>query len=205
MYDYLNKKDTSRKLKEKAENIIKQVQHIIKYYFTFSFRLIGSGLHNMITHDERNHIDLDYNLFIQKDKQDLVSNPQRIRELFREAFIKASGDDVITINKKNVIYLQFRKKIDGYTTSIDIAILCEVDDGYLYKIHYDPNNNKYIWNKIKESHDRQLRIIDIKNKRLWNALRNEYIYLKNSKDNKNEDSYILFLRAINNITMGYIN
>lgn len=199
MYIFLTKRNTTKKLREKAEHIIKQAQISVKEYFTFSFSLIGSGSNLMITYDESNHIDLDYNLIIQKDKKDLLRNPKEIRTIFSNAFKKACGNDVTIDNKKNVFTCCFKKTIDGFKTSLDVAVMVEIDDGYLYKIYYDHNNDSYIWNKVKGSKDVQQKIYQLRHSGRWGSVRKEYLDLKNDKRYKNEDSYLILLNAINNV------
>lgn len=200
-YKYLDKKETSKKLKEKCENLIKEVQKSIRDFFTFTFKIIGSGSNNMITYDESNCIDVDYNLIIQNDKMDLLSNPQRVRDIFIQAFKNASGEDIKIKNKKNAICCKFQKKIDKYQTSMDVAIMVELDNGYLYKIYQDKNTSHFIWNMLKDSKERHKRIFLLKHYGLWNEVRKHYLLLKNDKMSHDIESYILLLRAINDIYM----
>lgn len=53
-------------------SIIHNVQRLLKDYFTFDIRLIGSGEKRLVTQNENECFDLDYNLIIQRDKQDLI-------------------------------------------------------------------------------------------------------------------------------------
>lgn len=84
MYDFVKNKQELKELKEACESIIKNVQNsFLRDYFTFQFHLIGSGMNNLITQNgETGEYDLDYNFILQKDKQNLFSNPKKIKELY---------------------------------------------------------------------------------------------------------------------------
>ena len=66
MYRFANQQDV-KELAKWCEEIIKEVQIEVKEYFTFSFNLIGSGGKKLVTQNEDESFDLDYNLILQKD------------------------------------------------------------------------------------------------------------------------------------------
>ena len=88
MYSFVEDKRELKEIREVCEQIIKSIQSSwLKEYFTFQFTLIGSGGVKLVTRNGSDgEYDLDYNLIIQKDKQNLFSNPKRIKEIFIEAF-----------------------------------------------------------------------------------------------------------------------
>lgn len=88
MYHYIEDKEIRSELRVACEEIIFNVQKsFLRDYFTFEFKLIGSGESRLITQNGDNgEFDLDYNFILQKDKKGLVSDPRRIKELFIEAF-----------------------------------------------------------------------------------------------------------------------
>ena len=50
-------------------------------------------MNNLITQNgETGEYDLDYNFILQKDKQNLFSNPKKIKELFIKAFNEVNPD-----------------------------------------------------------------------------------------------------------------
>ena len=48
-YTYLEKQEINKELREKCENILLELQKEVKEYFTFDFKLIGSGEKRLIT------------------------------------------------------------------------------------------------------------------------------------------------------------
>lgn len=85
MYRFANQQDV-KELAKWCEEIIKEVQIEVKEYFTFSFNLIGSGGKKLVTQNEDESFDLDYNLILQKDKQGLIDYPKKIKDIIRGAF-----------------------------------------------------------------------------------------------------------------------
>lgn len=60
----------------------------------------------MVTQNAEEAFDLDYNLILQKDKQGLIDNPQRIKDIFRGAFDRVldfnQGIDSGLVNDSNM-------------------------------------------------------------------------------------------------------
>ena len=200
MYNYVSKK-AIRDIREYCEEIIKKIQKSqLKEFFTFSFYLIGSGKTNLITiNGDNGAYDLDYNLILQKDKEDLFSKPQKIKELFSKEFDKErSNFNIKKIeNSSSVITLKFKDK----KVNVDIAILRKNNNGNYSKIIYDKNNNRYIWNEIKCSKNYQDNINLIKQQMCWNEVRDRYLFKKNSylRQNKNISSFSILLETINEV------
>ena len=200
MYKYVSKKEI-RDIREYCEEITKKIQKSqLKDFFTFSFYLIGSGKTNLITIDGDNGTyDLDYNLILQKDKADLFSKPQKIKELFSKEFDKERNNFNIKKieNSSSVITLKFKDK----KANVDIAILRKNNNGNYSKIIYDKNKNRYIWNEIKCSKNYQDNINLIRQQMCWNEVRDRYLFKKNSylRQNKNISSFSILLETINEV------
>ena len=200
MYKYVSKKEI-RYIREYCEEIIKKIQKSkLKDFLTFSFYLIGSGKTNLITiNGDNGTYDLDYNLILQKDKADLFSKPQKIKELFSKEFDKERNNFNIKKieNSSSVITLKFKDK----KANVDIAILRKNNNGNYSKIIYDKNKNRYIWNEIKCSKNYQDNINLIKQQMCWNEVRDRYLFKKNSylRQNKNISSFSILLETINEV------
>ena len=200
MYKYVSKKEI-RYIREYCEEIIKKIQKSqLKDFLTFSFYLIGSGKTNLITiNGDNGTYDLDYNLILQKDKADLFSKPQKIKELFSKEFDKERNNFNIKKieNSSSVITLKFKDK----KANVDIAILRKNNNGNYSKIIYDKNKNRYIWNEIKCSKNYQDNINLIIQQMCWNEVRDRYLFKKNSylRQNKNISSFSILLETINEV------
>ena len=134
MYEYIQDKQLRGELRERCESVILIVQKLIRGYFTFSYKLIGSGDNRLMMVNGKNKaIDLDYNLVIQRDKKQLVDNPKQIKQLFMSAFKQACGNKTKVSDSTKVITCKFGN-IGIYSFSLDIAIFIECNDGYIYKL-----------------------------------------------------------------------
>ena len=69
-YQFATKKDVQAANKW-CRSVLIDVQNLVRDWFTFDFRLIGSGGKHLVTYNEGQPFDLDYNIIIQKDKHSL--------------------------------------------------------------------------------------------------------------------------------------
>ena len=204
MFEYVNDKQKLKDLKKACETIIKSVQQSwLKDYFTFKFNLIGSGSNNLITQNgENGEFDLDYNFILQKDKQGLVNNPKRIKELFIKAFNEANpqlgfkpAENSTSVITSKLVY---EKRL---YFSFDVAIMCEGNNGNYLKLVHNKTTGQYFWNEVRHSRNYQTKIKAIKDSGRWNDLRERYLELKNQHLSKQEDiaSFSILIQAINEI------
>ncbi|MGI6710888.1 MAG: hypothetical protein ACOX4W_05540 [Bacilli bacterium] len=200
MYIYIEK-DERQILTKVCEEIILNVQNEVKEYFSFDFRLIGSGEKRLLTKNgESGEFDLDYNIFLQKDKKNLLSSPDKIKQIFLNAFnnvnseygFKYAQDSTSVITSKllydNKLYFSF-----------DVAIIKEGNNGNYYKLIFDKFSNRYIWNEVKQSKDYMLKFKVIKEKGYWLLFKKRYLELKNMHLRRNDQtrSFSIFLETIN--------
>jgi len=204
MFQYIDDKEIRSELRSACEEIITSIQKsFLRDYFTFEFKLIGSGETRLITQNgDTGYFDLDYNFILQKDKQDLISNPQRIKELFIRAFnqtnpklgFKPANNSTSVITSRLVIgnRLYF---------SFDVAILCEGNNGNYYKIIYDKQTGRYLWNEIKHSRNYQEKFSALKRMGYWTEIKSLYLQKKNfylsRYDNRN--SFSILLETLNEL------
>lgn len=200
MFEYIQDKSLRTELREIAEEIILDVQKEVKEFFTFSFKLIGSGESKlMMINGNDNTIDLDYNLVIQRDKKNMISNPRKIKLIFMDAFRKVSNQ--LRLNDKtNVIKCKYGT-IGNYYFSVDIAILIECNDGYQYKLINDKNTNNYIWNKVPYSKDFEEKYAIVKKEGGFEEVKRRYKEKKNKSLKKKDEkhSFSLLAEAVNEV------
>ena len=185
-------------------DIIRDVQYDLKDYFTFDIKLIGSGEKRLVTQNEDECFDLDYNLIIQRDKQDLISNPKTIKDLFTDAFNKVLDQNVKGRHKVRNSTSVLKNEIierDKLVFKFDVAILIKADDDYYYKIIADKNYNppRYLWNKVKYSKNYLERFSIIKKRIVFKVFKDRYLDLKNMhlRRNDQEESFSIFLETLN--------
>lgn len=205
-YQFATKKDV--KVANKwCISVLKDVQILVRDWFTFDFRLIGSGGKHLVTYNEGQPFDLDYNIIIQKDKHSLHDKPAIIKEKFIEAFKAVfsktitgfNADEYFKINNStSVITLKYISN-GMLEFSFDVAIMQENENGYLEKIIFDKKNNVFIWNKVKQSDNLYDKAVQVKQNYDWNKVRNRYLELKNKSLSNQDDtkSFSIFVQVIN--------
>lgn len=205
-YQFATKKDVQAANKW-CRSVLIDVQNLVRDWFTFDFRLIGSGGKHLVTYNEGQPFDLDYNIIIQKDKHSLHDKPAIIKEKFIEAF-KAVFSETITYfnvdeyfkinNSTSVITLKYISN-GMLEFSFDVAIMQENENGYLEKIIFDKKNNVFIWNKVKQSDNLYDKAVQVKQNYDWNKVRKRYLKLKNKSLSNQDDtkSFSIFVQVIN--------
>lgn len=201
MYKFANQKDV-RALTKWCDGIINEVQKEVKEYVTFSFNLIGSGGKRLVTQNGDEPFDLDYNLIIQKDKQGLIDDPKRLKNIIRNAFDNVLRENVQGYNgakdSKSVITITFADGVKR-TFSFDVAIYVEADNGYMYRLINDKNFGRYIWNQVPKSKNYEDKMQAIKENGEWEDFKERYLELKNMHLRRRDDikSFSIFLEALN--------
>lgn len=201
MYKFAKQKDV-RELTKWCDGIINEVQKEVKKYVTFSFNLIGSGGKKLVTQNGDEAFDLDYNLIIQKDKQGLIDDPKRLKDIIRHAFdivLKeelegySGASDSTSVLKISIT--DRGKKV----FSFDVAIYVEADNGFVYRLIHDKNTGRYIWNQVPKSKNYEDKIQAIKENGEWEGLKERYLELKNMHLRKGDrvKSFSIFLEALN--------
>lgn len=200
-YKFANQKQV-RELTMWCMDILHEVQKNIKDYFTFDIRLIGSGDKRLVTQNNDEAFDLDYNIILQKDKKDLLDNPKQIKEIFVKRFQNVlqkyvpnyshvcDSTSVITAKLVNKNKLSF---------SFDVAIIVEGDDGCFYKLINDKKTGRYIWNQVKQSANYMERFKAVKDSGKWLEFKQRYLQLKNMHLSRQEEikSFSIFLETLN--------
>lgn len=201
IYKYAKQKDVTE-LNKWCLDIIHNVQRDLKEYFTFDIRLVGSGEKRLVTMDSNGLFDLDYNLIIQRDKQDLINDPKTIKNLFIKAFKQELNKvvegfnhvcDSTSVVKNKIVYdnrLQFK---------FDVAIMVKADNDSYYKLINDKTTNNYIWNQVKDSKNYMERFLTVKHAKSFVDFKKRYLELKNYHENRRDgvQSFSIFLETLN--------
>ena len=201
MYKFAKQKDV-RELTKWCDGIINEVQKEVKEYVTFSFNLIGSGGKKLVTQNGDEAFDLDYNLIIQKDKQGLIDDPKRLKDIIRHAFDIALKEELEgysgASDSTSVLKISITDR-GKKVFSFDVAIYVEADNGFVYRLIHDKNTGRYIWNQVPKSKNYEAKIQAIKENGEWEGLKERYLELKNMHLRKGDrvKSFSIFLEALN--------
>lgn len=208
MYEYVSKAEY-RPYKVEADEIVRKVQKIMKnkYNTTFQFKLIGSANRHLVTKIKNGNrgYDFDYNLILQKS--DLWENPKKLKQQFMMAFseaIKGTSYEPPEDSTSSITIKVVDKKHSKIIRSCDFAIIYYLDDedtdeGYKYIKNWK-RNNRYSFEERKLSQNADYKLEEILDyEQGWNMIRDEYIKLKNSNEDCNKKSFILYLESIHNV------
>lgn len=199
-YTFVSKAEY-RELQQEILSIIKEVNKELKGVYSFTYNPVGSVEDNLVTWIEgsKKGFDVDYNLVLQSGPTNI---PSEIVKDFSCAIEKATKPMEYNIEfKTHVIKIKRLDRKQKYELSCDLALIRDSDLGREI-ITYDRNNDSYIWNQIALYKSTKFKLSKIKEAKLINELRTEYLKLKNN-NKADKCSYMLRLEATNNIFNSY--
>lgn len=200
MYVFVSKENQNQ-LAKACEEIIIAVQKRVKDYFSFEFKLVGSGERKLITQNGADgSFDLDYNFILHKDKQDLFSYPDKIKDVFLRAFNEINPTYKFKCPNNSTSVITSRLILnDKLAFSFDVAILAEGNNGNFFKLVFDKTTGSYLWNEIPQTKDYFRRYQMIKETGHFEQFRQRYLELKNIHLSRNDGikSFSIFLETLN--------
>lgn len=193
--------------KLEVDEILRKMQRFLREnkILTFQFNLIGSAGRKFITRVKNGNkgFDLDYNIVIQKIFDEKYEKPKLLKEtfikLFNEYFDNSydyaeDSTSVITVKKLNVN----RNKI---LHSVDFAIVSyyEDKDGKERQeyVRFDKNTNTYSWVLRKVATDHRYVEDLIKEKNVWQDVKD--LYLENKNKEPEKKSRIVYYQTLETI------
>lgn len=194
-------KARAKPVREELYKIIYEVQNIVRPYFTFQFRPVGSSSRNMITYDKKSNIgfDFDFDLEINDDDENYL--PDEIRHIMKNAIeqvvfrygYKPCEDStrVLTIKKINIFTCQILH-------SCDFALVHNCGNGRQQYIRYNKGNHNYTWEfQSKGFKNLDNKITWLKQNGYWGELKDYYIEKKNHNNNPNKHSQSILTESVN--------
>lgn len=229
MYDYVTDKQLISSMRSGCGDIMQDLCHALKeeYDIGATFTLVGSGARNLILQNANEPIDLDYNLKIIRidDYEDCLYIKECVRKAFNIVLRKHGWRDCEDSKSSLTTKKHYFPRISDTEFSMDVCIVCEDEDGNLYRlihkktgatylnsISYAANIysgvvtrrpiNEYYWNKAPNSRDIKFKVDYIKHKGKWQLVRKQYKKIKNkylTQNDHNHPSFICYIEAVNNV------
>lgn len=215
MYHYIQDKEFLKRLKGTCSDIVNQLVQSINNdsVMTVKACLVGSGAKNLITQNENEPIDLDYNLCIVSTKSINMLDSRAIKEYIRKQFNKVLSsngwgdcqDSTSAFTTEKRVF----KKGNQTAFKIDIAITCKYLNNWQRLIHQKTGLvilDGYYWNEVKDSGRLEEKVRALKSEDLWDEVRDTYLEKKNfylCKNDHNHPSFIVYVETVNQIYNQY--
>lgn len=204
MHDFVYvTKAAANLVKDELIHIIHEVQDIVRPYFTFQFRTVGSAKLNMITYDRESNIGFDFDFALEINDDNENYSPSEIRRIIKNAIDQVApkygykycedSTSVLTIKKVNT----FTSKI---LHSCDFALVYNCGDGRWQYIRFNKKNGNYTWEfQGKGFKNLDNKIAWLKSNGYWGELQDYYIDKKNNNNNPDKHSRSILAESINEI------
>lgn len=195
-------------IKEELLEIIHSLQDEVRDDFTFQYHFVGSNKHKMITRDLNSNAGFDFDVNIEVNDPDEEYSPKEIRDILREGLNKVtnpSGCLVFGYNyaedSTRVLTIKVKDTANSCILySCDFCIIYECDGGRQQYIHYNKKQNSYSWEFQPKGFYRLYdKIKWLKTNKLWQQVRDTYIYKKNTNTDDNKKSRSIFAETIHQV------
>lgn len=212
MYHYIEDKTFLKKMRGVCSNMINQLVQSINNdsVMTVETHLVGSGARNLETQNEKEPIDLDYNINIVNVLSIKINDGKKIKEYIQKMFDNvlkhnnlACCDDSKSVLSTKLMHLNDYKEIKF---KIDLAIVSEDNKSSWYRLIHKKTgiiqNDEWFWNQGPDSNKLTSKANFIKNNNFWDEVRITYLKRKNmylTKNDDNHSSFNCYIEAINEI------
>lgn len=208
MYHYIKDKEFLKRLRGACGDIVNQLVQSINNdsVMTVKACLVGSGAKNLITQNEDEAIDLDYNLCIVSAKSISMLDSRAIKEYIRKQFNKVLSsngwgdcqDSTSAFTTEKRVF----KKGNQTAFKIDIAITCKYLNDWQRLIHQKTGLvilDGYYWNEVQKPGRLEEKVRALKDENLWDEVRDIYHEKKNfylCKNDHNHPSFIVYEETV---------
>ena len=211
MYHYVTDKEYLKQSYRICADIVNQlVQNLRKYDIEAAMSLVGSGGRNMITQNEKEAIDFDFNLEIISCDRFSINDGQRLKEEIRKAYNevlrKNSWGDCQDSTSAFTTERRILKKGNKTPFSIDVCIINVDSYGRVNRLIHQKTGftwmDRWYWIESRDSSKIWEREYFIKDKGQWEMVRQAYLDKKNLYLKRNEydkSSFICFIEAVNDV------
>ena len=149
MHDFVYvTKRSVQPVKNELIQIIQEVQDIVRPYFTFQPKPVGSSSMNMITYDRKSNIGFDFDFDLAINDDDENYSAEEIRHIMRNAINQVAPKYGYKHCEDSTRVLTI-KKVNTFTSQIihgcDFALVYNCKDGRQQYIRFNKKNFNYTW------------------------------------------------------------
>lgn len=204
MYHYVTN-DTVKPYRSFSADKMNQVKQMLKaeYNLESDFYLVGSGAKNLVTQNEKEPFDLDWNLEIYN-----LAEPTKNAEWLKTTIMNFLNEILENTpfcncqDSKAVITSRWKTET-GLHFSFDIAILVKNSNGTFCRMIHDKYMNRYYWTEVPNSEDVYDKMDKLKENGWWKEIRDTYLNKKNMYlkriDGSQHPSFNIFVETINEV------
>lgn len=211
MYYFVEDKQFLKRAQSDCSATIKELETLLRNNYDINSQafLVGSGARNMITQNENEGIDFDYNLNILScpDWDDAKSIKETVRiafnKILRNQGLNDAEDSTSSITTKPMYF----KNAPEIEFKIDVCIVTKNNDGEWERLIHEKTgytcNDRYFWNVAPNSKGYQEKARKIKSvPGWWDKVRAKYRNRKNyylKKGDNNHPSFVCYIEVINDV------
>lgn len=212
MYHYVEDREFLSRIRTEAGEILQDLCHYLKedYDIGARFFMVGSGARKLITQNERQPVDLDYNLEIVRceDFEDCHYLKACAKNSFDKALRKRGQSWRNSENSTSVLTAkrQLYPITDPANYAIDVCIVVQDDDRCYHRLIRRRNvhtfSDDYFWNIAPQSRDLRKKADHIKRCGKWELVREEYLRIKNlylTRNDHDHPSFVCYSEAVHNV------
>lgn len=207
MYHYVTDKEYLKKTYSICADLVNQlVQELKRYEIHSHMSTVGSKKRGLVTQNEQEPIDYDFNLFID--------NADSFRENELKKMVMISFNEVLKRNgwgdcqdSTSALTTEQRILKQGNKTpfSIDVAIVKEDRSGTLHRLIHRKTGivsfDQWYWNMCPCSHELWKKE-DYLKPDYWQMVRDAYLHKKNmylTRNDHNHPSFVCYIEAVNEV------
>lgn len=209
MYHFIEDKQDLMRAQSLATEIAMAVQDQVREDgISCQVFLIGSGARNLVTANNNEPFDFDFNLSILK--YDNWGDGRTIKETVRKSANKVMREyglndfqDSTSSLTSSEIYF---KDQPGLRFSIDIGIVTQDANGLWNRLIHEKTGfsitDKYYWNEVRNSKGVSDKAAILKKNNHWENVRQRYLKIKNKylrANDYNHPSFVCYVEAVNEI------
>lgn len=208
-FEYVPKEEW-KPIKDKLIEIIHELQDEVRGYFTFQYHFVGSSERKMITRDPNSNTGFDFDVNIEVNDPDENYSAEKIRNILRKGLDKVNnpnpyGYSILGYNytedSTRVLTIKVKDRANACILhSCDFCIIYECGDGRQQYIRYNKKQNSYSWEYQPKGYYKLSEKIEwIKKQKLWQQVKDNYIYKKNTNTDDNKKSRAIFAETIHQV------
>ena len=210
MYHYVENKEFLKRAQSSCSDLMSELEEELREHnINSQFFLVGSGARNMVTQNEDESIDFDYNLNILSCED--FDDCKYIKETVRKAFNQVLRNNGLSDSKDSTTLLTTCKiyfiNDPSIEFSIDVCIVTRDCEGRWYRLKHQKGMNtyydRYYWNEYPSSYKYKEKSKAIKEvPGYWSRVRERYLDIKNMYLVRNDHyhpSFVCYIQAVNDV------